>query len=491
MKKKVSFREAISDPQLLAHAMPGESWAAWRIILTALMGEELTAEEREVWTELTGGREREPGEMIEEAAIVAGRRAGKSRATSLLATYVSALCDFSDRLVEGEKGVFNVLSQTRRQATVILNYSAALFAASPQLSKQVDSRTAEILRLKNGVDLEIRSASFRGVRGVSLIGVITDELAFWMLEGSGNPDTEILRAVRPALSMTGGPLLMISSPYGRAGELFAIYDRHYGRDGDARIPVIQAASRRLNPLLSQRIVDRALERDPQAARAEFLGQFRDDVQQLLPPAIVDRAISSDCSERPWAPGNSYVAFCDPAGGSGGDSMVLAIGHKERDDAIIDRLVEKRPPFSPANAVEEFCAALKEFGLRSVRGDRYASGWCSEAFAAHGVEYRLARASKSEIYAGFVTHMNSERVRLPDSDRLKTQLLSLERKTSRNGRDVIDHPKGNFHDDLANACAGVVDTLLTRGDLDTFDELLCGPEIITADGPFAPYPWRLN
>jgi hypothetical protein len=56
--------------------LAGDSWAAWRIILIAAMGEELTEEERAIFTKLTG-REREPGQRIEEFAAVVGRRGGK------------------------------------------------------------------------------------------------------------------------------------------------------------------------------------------------------------------------------------------------------------------------------------------------------------------------------------------------------------------------------------------------------------------------------
>jgi hypothetical protein len=42
--------------------------------------------------------------------------------------------------------------------------------------------------------------------------------------------------------------------------------------------------------------------------------------------------------------------------------------------------------------------------------------------------------------------------LPDHARLRTQLLGLERRVTRNGRDIIDHRPGGF-DDLSNSAAG--------------------------------------
>jgi hypothetical protein len=46
------------------------------------------------------------------------------------------------------------------------------------------------------------------------------------------------------------------------------------------------------------------------------------------------------------------------------------------------------------------------------------------------------------------------VDLLDNARLIAQLVQLERRTARGGRDSIDHPAGG-HDDLANAAAGAV------------------------------------
>lgn len=48
--------------------------------------------------------------------------------------------------------------------------------------------------------------------------------------------------------------------------------------------------------------------------------------------------------------------------------------------------------------------------------------------------------------------------LLDNARLISQLIGLERRTARGGRDSIDHASG-MHDDLANAVAGAIVTAL--------------------------------
>lgn len=53
--------------------------------------------------------------------------------------------------------------------------------------------------------------------------VIATEAAFWYSDGTfENADSAILNAVRATLATTGGPLIVIASPYGRPGEIWEI-----------------------------------------------------------------------------------------------------------------------------------------------------------------------------------------------------------------------------------------------------------------------------
>jgi hypothetical protein len=49
--------------------------------------------------------------------------------------------------------------------------------------------------------------------------------------------------------------------------------------------------------------------------------------------------------------------------------------------------------------------------------------------------------------------NSRTIRLVDNARLVNQIAALERRTSRGGKDTIDHSPG-AHDDVANVVAGL-------------------------------------
>jgi hypothetical protein len=453
MKPLISMREALSDPALLGHFVEGDSWATWRALLIASRGEPLTNEEMELYRERTG-RIEAPTAPVEEMAFIAGRRSGKTVTAACLSLYLSALCDWSDVLRRGERGVMLFLAQSQKTARVAFRYAESAFDENPYLAQLVENKTQETISLRNGVDLEIRPASFRSIRGITLIGSICDELAFWYSnETSANPDSEVLAAIRPALSTTRGPLCLISSPYAQRGELWEIFRRHHGPEGDPGILVAQGGSLDFNPLLPEAVVKRAISRDPARARSEYLGVFRTDVTGYIPREAVEACIEPGVRERPPSRQFYYVAFVDPSGGSS-DSMTLAIAHKEANTVILDAVREVAPPFSPEAVVAEFAHLLKSYRISTVQGDKYGGEWPREVFRKEGVFYEPTASPKSDLYRDMLPLINSRAVDLLDCPRLVDQLTGLERRTGTNGRDTIDHPQGG-HDDLANAVAGAV------------------------------------
>jgi hypothetical protein len=452
------MREALADPGLLGGALPGDSWLVWRTLLIAAMGEPLTDDERTIFTEVTG-REREPLELVEEFYGICGRRAGKTRTAGTLAAYVGGLCDHGEVLAPGERGAIPILASTTLQAARVFMHASGILEHSPVLSGMVESSTADTIRLSTGIDIEVRPANFRTVRSVTAVAAVCDEIAFWSVEGTVNPDDEILTALRPALATTGGPLWVISSPYAKRGELYTTYRRDYGAAGDPLILVVKGPSRTFNPSLPQKVIDRAYARDAAKASAEYGGEFRTDIEAFVSREVVEACVSKGVFERPFVPGLAYRAFVDPSGGSV-DAMTLAIAHQNGERAVLDLMRERKPPFSPEGVVEEFCETLKAYGLSRVVGDRYAGEWPREQFRKRGIEYVLAERPRSDLYQGLLPNLNSGGVDLLDNATLINQIVGLERRVARGGRESIDHAP-NGHDDLANAVAGAISLIAVK------------------------------
>lgn len=452
--------EAMDDPALFGPHFQGGSWGAWRAFLRALFALPMGDADLAAYRHHTG-RSEPPAAPFKEAALVCGRRGGKSRVLGLIAAYLATFRDYTPHLAPGEVATVAVIAADRKQARQVFRYVLGALRGVDMLADYIEEETSDRITLTNRVEIEVATASFRVTRGYSYAAVLADEIAFWRNENSANPDEEIVRAIRPGLStIPGSMLLLASSPYAKRGVLYNTFRRHYGRDG-ARVLVWKAATREMNPGIDPAIIEEAREDDPAAASAEYDAMFRDDIAGYVAREVVDGCTVPGRRELPRISGNGYVAFVDPSGGSA-DSMTLAVAHRERDPAdrrapptaVLDAVREAKPPFSPEAVVDEFCALLKSYGVARVRGDRYGGDWPRERFRKNGVVYEPSDRPKSDLYRELLPLLNSGRVELLDLPKLGAQLCGLERRTARGGRDSIDHAPA-AHDDLANAAAGAL------------------------------------
>lgn len=325
---KPTIIRVMNDPAFLGNFFRGNSWDTWRIFLKGLFGLSFSSAEAQVFQQFTGRTC--PPSVAREGWVIVGRRGGKSAIAALKALFLAAFRDYTPYLRPGEYAVLMTIASDRPQANI--------------------------------------------VRGYSLAAVIADELTFWRDERYSNPDTEILNALRPGMATIPGSLLLcISSPYSRTGELWRACRRYYGQPDD-EVLVWKATSRQMNPTLPEKIVRDALERDPAAARAEYLGEFRTDVESLISLETSEDVTVNGRRELPCLHKVGYFAFVDPSGGSH-DSFTLAISHRENKVAVLGALRERKPPFNPENVVREFAQLLKAYRINRVMGDRYAGQWC--------------------------------------------------------------------------------------------------------------------
>ena len=449
MTPLVSLRRAFEDKHLLAPVMSGESREPMRAVLLASQGEELTESELTHFRKLTE-RESPPTERVAEGHIFAGRRSGKSSGCASLAVYASALCDYSDHLSPGERGVVLLIAENQIQAGVLLNYIAGAFDASPVLAKLVSGRTRTSLSLSNKIDITVRSADHRGLRGLTLVSCIADEICHWRDADSSNPAEEIITAVKPGLVTTRGQLFTIGSPYAKTGYGYNVYRRHFGPDGDARVIVANGASRDFNSTIPQDEIDRAVADDPAKASSEWLGQWRSDIASFIDRAVVDDCVVPGRHELPRQDKVRYVVFIDVSGG-GADHMTMCVAHSEGDKVVVD-CIRGRPAKNPDAVTAEFADVAKSYGVTSAQGDRYAGSWALERFRSHGIRYEQSALPRSDIYRELLPLLNAGRIELLDHPKAIGELCALERKVATSGKDSINHPDRG-HDDYINAVAG--------------------------------------
>ncbi|WP_376094605.1 hypothetical protein ACE7GA_01455 [Roseomonas sp. CCTCC AB2023176] len=447
-----TFREALDDPAIFGGQFEGETWRAWRVLASALFGDALTADELATFRHHTG-RGQPPAAAVREAALIVGRRGGKSRVLGTLAAYLATHRDYAPHLAPGEVATIAVIAADRRQARQIFRYCLGALQAVPELAGMIEDTAAEAITLDNRVVIEIATASWRVTRGYTFAAVLADEIAFWRDDASANPDAEIIAAIRPGLAtIPGAMLLLASSPYAKRGVLYTTFRKHWARD-DARVLVWRGTTAEMNPGLDPGFIAAAYEDDPASAAAEYGAEFRNDIAAFVTREAVEACIAPGRFELPRVPGVRYAAFTDPSGGSQ-DAMTLAVAHREGDRAVLDAVRVQTPPFSPEGTVGEFATLLKSYGITAVTGDRYAGEWPREQFRKQGIAYDVSEKAKSDLYRDLLPVLNSGRCELLDLPKLTAQLCGLERRTARGGRDSIDHAPG-AHDDVANAVAGAL------------------------------------
>src|SRR5262249_4068271 len=120
--------------------------------------------------------------------------------------------------------------------------------------------------------------------------------------------------------------------------------------------------------------------------------------------------------------------------------------------------------SPSAVVDDFAALLKSYRVSKVVGDHYGGEFVKEPFRRHGISYEVCKQPKSDLFRDMLPLLTSGQITLPQNDRLIAQIVGLERRVSRGGKDSIGHPP-HGHDDVANAVAGVVGAIAVIGAFD--------------------------
>ncbi|EKS40409.1 hypothetical protein [Afipia clevelandensis] len=460
----LTLLDAIADDALFApwFSRNPAGWTAWFSFLKALFGLPLSGEQARIFRECTG-RTENPSSVAREIFLICGRRSGKSFILALVAVWLACFHSYRKYLAPGERGTIFIVASDRRQARTILRYITALLTGVPALSRLVTRTWAEGFDLSTNISIEVGTASHRSLRGYAIVACLLDEAAFMASdEDAASTDSEIITAVKPGMAQFPNSMLLVaSSPYAKRGALYDAHREHYGKNGD-NVLVWQAPTRTMNPTIDQSIIDEAMAKDPASAAAEWLGQFRNDIESFISREAVEACISEGIRERAPEQGVNYSAFVDPAGGSGKDSFTLAIAHKDKKTGmgVLDCIREVKPPFSPEQVAQDFAATLKSYGITKALSDKFAGAFPVEAFKRNSITLEQSAKPKSDLYRDFLPLLNSKRVDLLDHPRLVAQLSSLERRTARSGKDSIDHAP-SAHDDVANVVAGALTNIQVK------------------------------
>jgi hypothetical protein len=423
------------------------TWENWLVCLKAAFALPMDDEELAIYRRYTG-RENPPAAPFKELWFIVGRRGGKSFMAALVSVFLAVFVEWPLGL---EKGYIMAIANDRRQASVVFTYIRRLLELRI-FKGMVVSETREEIELSNNIVISVQTCSYRSLRGFQILACVNDEIGTWMTDQSANPAIEILRALRPSLgSMENSRLISISTGFQRSGPMWEIYRDKYSTD-DPETLVWAAGTADMNPLYNQATIDKALKEDYQAAAVEYGidgNFFRTDLEGFLSVEALEAVTAPGRLELAPQKGIDYVAGVDSSGGRG-DAMVLTIVHKEGEKVIQDCIRAWFPPFNPEQCVKEFAGVVKEYGIHSVTGDKYAASFHSGAWEKHGITYKNSEVAKSDYYLEFLPVVMRGGCELLDHKRQAAEFRQLLRRTSK-GKDSVDHPP-NGTDDHSNACA---------------------------------------
>src|SRR5262249_28763843 len=227
---RMNIVQALNDNKVFGRFFKAESWNAWRVFLAVLFGLPLGYDQLQLYTQCPG-RSTAPTQPLNEAWLVVGRRGGKSFVLAAIATFLACFRDWKPYLAPGEIGTCMIIAKDRAQARSIKRYVSGLLRETPMLAPLIEDETAESIRLRNRINIEIHAASYRSTRGYTIVAALLDEVAFWESdETSAAPDIEIVNAVKPGMAtIPGAMLLCASSPHARRGALWDAHRKHFGK----------------------------------------------------------------------------------------------------------------------------------------------------------------------------------------------------------------------------------------------------------------------
>jgi hypothetical protein len=229
----MKFHAFLTSPEICGEEFTGESWGVHREVIARLWDGDthlIPREYHEIACKLLGTETLpEPGEPA-EMYLGFGRRSGKTRFEAAAAVHAWACTDYAERgLSTGEWATISIHAVDKRQAGVAFGYCEGLIRASPVLAAEVGTITASVIESRHRTRIEIFSSNFRSARGYSMPLAIIDEAAYLRDEFSASPDLELRRALLPALATLRGRLLVASSLHRRAGLMYEMHRKHFGK----------------------------------------------------------------------------------------------------------------------------------------------------------------------------------------------------------------------------------------------------------------------
>jgi Terminase large subunit, T4likevirus-type, N-terminal len=198
------------------------------------------------------------------------RQSGKSLMSAVIALH---------RAIYHPDSLVLILAPAERQAKETFGKVATLYHAlghnvAPDSSRKLG------MQLASGSRIEALPGSEKTIRGFSGVDLL-------ILDEASRVDDELYFAVRPMLAVSGGALMMLTTPYGKRGVFF---EEWTGGQGWERYEVPANEC----PRISEEFLEEERAALPSwVFRQEYRCSFEETEDQVFTTDMIDRAVTSD------------------------------------------------------------------------------------------------------------------------------------------------------------------------------------------------------
>lgn len=377
------------------------------------------------------------------------RSRGSSKTTDLGAVALSAL------VATGERARAYWLAADADQGALAIDVIAGYVARTPALSQRVEVQARRVLVPDSGAELTVLPADAAGTWGLTPHWVFCDELANW----ADTPGANRLWEAASSASAKRQDARMVVLTTASSPDHFAFKVLEHAR----RSSLWRTSERDgPSPWMSADRLDEQRQRLPQAVYEQlFLNRWTPADGSFLDPAVVNAAFCLDGPRMDRSlPSGHELPGPFRAGldlGTVNDRTVFALGHREGDRVVLDRMQtwqgSRRRPVDFAEVEAFIVAAHRRFGF-TLRLDPWQGLDLAQRLRAQGIwadEYAFSSSSKQRLAATLLSAVNAGNLHLYEAEGLRDELLALRLVQTSSGAWSFDHKRGG-HDDRVVACA---------------------------------------
>lgn len=469
----VTLFDFAMSPFFSSMKLKEDNWFSWRVIWKVRSGMSLDKKELKFFHKISGGIRYRRGKMPKNVCGIFGRKSAKSTMGVGMENAYDGLRFDPSILAPGEEARSLIICPNFRTSLIDIKFVEGLIENHEALAEHLISRkqTEQIaeLVLSNGLTISLMPVTSVTGRGPSTKKLSIDEGAYMKQRGQFC-DKKVFEDARPGMIRFGDQAEygIWSSPGRKRGLVWEYYEKYWGVEND-EVLCLKAASRDMNPTLSQAFIDKELlARGEAYVRREFYAEFTDAIESAYSEQSISRCANLIIPSSPET--TERFGLMDPAalspGSTNSDEFTAGVGHVSGGIAVFDETKawssnqDATPRTGFNEAVEASIVMLKKWKVKKVYIDKYKIDQVEREMKKAGIEIESAPV-KNALYVLLETGLNSGKIKLPSGDwgcqhesagwTLIEQIKGMERSSGRGDVDNIDHEREG-HDDKCNLAA---------------------------------------